>query len=109
MTAPIPPLALSRRDAAIAYSVSVSTIDRAVRDGHLTPARIGRRVVFRIEDLAATLERAVVNGWLREDFSDPDKEPRDDDDEPADPAPPNREKTLAVMASRVAAAKGRAK
>jgi excisionase family DNA binding protein len=101
MTTPVPALAVSRREAAAICGVSVSTIDRAVRDGHLTPARIGRRVVFLVADLAEALERAVANGWLREDFSDPDKEPRDDDDEPAAPAPPDREKTLAVMKARI--------
>jgi len=48
-------LALSPRDAAIALSVSLSTIERLTRSGELPSVRIGSCRRYRVEAIAAYL------------------------------------------------------
>ncbi len=72
MTTPIPPLALSPRDAARACGVSISTLMRAERDGLIRGARIGRRVVFLTKDIMDALEAARDRGDLNGDLERPE-------------------------------------
>ena len=51
------PLALSRRDAAIALGVSVRTLDYLLSSGELRGRRIGRRIVIPKVTLEAFLRR----------------------------------------------------
>lgn len=124
----VPPLALSREGTAKACGVSVSTVDRAVRDGFLTPVRFGRRVLFLVADVAAALEDAKRRGEVDENYNRPeDAETIADlaDDDPeieklvaeldrqiaenakiirealAEMEPPDRAKTVATMMARV--------
>lgn len=58
---------LSKRDTAGVLGVSEQTVERLARDGKISPVRIGRRVLFRPEDvrhLIDTLagERSLVAG-----------------------------------------------
>jgi excisionase family DNA binding protein len=55
------PECLSRSDVAARLSVSVDTIDRAIKDGRLTAYRLGKRVVVRAPDVQAWLRSAQLN------------------------------------------------
>jgi len=51
---------LSRKEAAMALHVSVSTIDRMLRDGELVPRRVRGRVFIRQSDVDGVLR----GGWV---------------------------------------------
>jgi len=48
---PLPQLLFSRDQAAQMLSIHVNTVDAAVREKRLRPARKGRRVLFHLEEL----------------------------------------------------------
>lgn len=56
MSAVVPKVAYSRREAAQATGMSVSTIDRATRSGKLRAKRVGHLVRILADDLRAWLD-----------------------------------------------------
>lgn len=53
---------LSKRDAAGVLRVSERTVDRLVQDGEIHPVRIGRRILFRPEDVDELIRRLIDRG-----------------------------------------------
>ena len=48
---------LSRKDAALYLGISPSMLDKLVAQGVLARVKLGRRVIFKIEDLEGLLDR----------------------------------------------------
>lgn len=48
---------LSRRKAAEALNIHVNTLDRWAADGHITPVKVGTKVLYKASDIDAILDR----------------------------------------------------
>ena len=59
-------LALTKKSLAESLEVSVSTINNWMRDGRITPLRVGRRVLFPIYEVQRFLTTPKKNSEKRE-------------------------------------------
>lgn len=57
--APLPPVLLTRREAAKVLNVTTRTLERWERAGRLSPLRNGRLVRYRVEDVQAFFDRVA--------------------------------------------------
>ncbi len=69
-----PPLALRPKEAAAALGLSLSTLERARKAGHIKAGKFGRAVVYRWSDLVQAIEDAVRRGDLDATYNRPDEE-----------------------------------
>lgn len=57
---PVSKLTVSRAVAAEMLSVDVQTVDRAIADKTLRASKIGRRVLIRVADITALLDKSAA-------------------------------------------------
>ena len=57
---PVQKLTVSRAVAAEMLSVDVQTVDRAIADKTLRASKIGRRVLIRVADITALLDKSAA-------------------------------------------------
>jgi len=58
---------MTKREAAAFLSVSLSTLDRRVRQGHVPAMRLGRGVRFNLSDLLAYAEQGRTQPLTKEE------------------------------------------